>query len=325
MKLIKKISEPLTLKFEFDDILHQCPICQGTNLEYVAFISNKSFLSIEGFSYSRCWSCNCYFMNPQPKDESMSDFYNSANVEDTIEQSILEASANRYLNPNLRDYFFKNRIEPLLPYLKKVERILDIGCGVGVFVRYMHDLGYNVEGIDVSKCSVSFGHNKLNLGHLTRVSDWTTFKPRKKYDLVTAWTVIEHLKDPYKFVKYAKNLLHSEGFLLTEFPTVDSLLFELLKENFFWVMPPYHQFLISPVGMKVLLERCGFRIVEEYRMPKNWYFVNSVCRKLGLDYSSLINNPDFEILCKEIDSLFDGVALKLGKTSSMYIIAQLVY
>ena len=135
----------------------------------------------------------------------------------------------------------------------------------------------------------------------------------------------EHLKNPNEMLDLSYRALCQEGFLLLEFPTVDSFLFEVFKENFFWVMPPYHLFLFSIQGIQDLLARSGFEIIHEHRMPLNHYFVESVCRKIQLDSEEIVNNAkSAKKLFSEIDLAFDMLALKYNKSSSVQLICKKV-
>ena len=43
------------------------------------------------------------------------------------------------------------------PYLAdmKSKRVLDIGCGLGDWVMYLHDKGFDITGLDISQKTVS--------------------------------------------------------------------------------------------------------------------------------------------------------------------------
>lgn len=89
-------------------------------------------------------------------------------------------------------------------------------------------------------------------------------------------------------------------------------------------MPPYHLVLYSLEGGRYLLERCGFTILFTHHMPKNWYFSASVARKLGISLEAISESIELQSLLKEIDAIFDFIALKQKKSSSVQIIARKV-
>ena len=312
-------------QINFDTALHRCPACGSANLQHRFFQSTSGFMSVPNVWHDKCQNCNTVFVNPQPSKNELDRFYADQETEAQVENSVLSSSLSRYFDPEKREYFINNRVKPICKYLKPSSSLLDIGCGTGVFVRFMKDVGYTVRGIDLSRKSIEYGQEKLNLSSELSVNDWQSLPSVETYDAITAWTVIEHLPDPEAFLQKCNMALKHDGILLLEFPTVDSLLWRKLQSFFFWVMPPYHLVLFSRQGMQTLLSRTGFKLVETHPMPKNWYFTNSVARKLGINIDKLLEiSPEFRPICKEIDEIFDDIALEAGQTSSLQIICRKV-
>lgn len=305
----------------FDKLMDFCPVCEDCDLQHKSLRSKNGFMSLPDIPHSFCRGCGSYFVNPQITNSSLELFYKSQVTEDAIEKHILQSSIDRYFNEKARRYFIENRIHPIQKYVPPNSRLLDIGCGTGVFVRFMKDFGYQTQGIDISPRSVTFGRKKLGLNKELNIAHWSDF-PGRDYHLVSAWTLIEHLKEPNLFLKKAYVKLSTGGHLILEFPTVDSLLFQYLKSGFFWVMPYYHLFLFSRDGMKKMLKRNGFELVEEHNMPSNWYFVESVLKEQGLDAKEMAKIAGFPDMAKRIDQIFDDISFKMGQSSSVQFICR---
>jgi len=304
-------------------MLERCPVCLGDNLEQKYFISKAGFMSQSGHAHSLCHSCHSVLLDPQPTEDELDSFYKSQAVEEDVEKEIAYSSLNRILDPVKYDYFFQHRIKPLQQFIKQDTTVFDVGCGVGAFVKAMKDLGYSISGNDLSEVSLQLGRqnyglsdNDLKYGDMRSIA-------KDNYGCITLWTVIEHLLYPEEYLKYLHSCLKTDGILLLEFPTVDSLMFENFREDFFWVMPPYHIYLYSIQGMKQMLARAGFDVLFEYQMPRNWYFFDVLAKNCNMD-NKLISrikeeSPEF---AATLDSLLDDVALQLNKSSSIQIIAK---
>ncbi|MCG3770528.1 MAG: Ubiquinone biosynthesis O-methyltransferase [Nitrosomonadaceae bacterium] len=306
------------------DHLSSCPVCLAGDLQKNYIISKAGFLSLPSHPHSLCRSCGSVLLDPRPSAEQLKAFYQSQTLEAEIERDVAQNSADRILDPVKYAYFMEHRIKPLSQFLDPDKPIFDVGCGVGAFVKAMKDLHYTIAGSDLSLVSLQVGKELFGLSSdELLLGDMCDIAGRESYGCITLWTVIEHLLNPAEYLQFVYGRLDTGGILLVEFPTVDSLMFEYCKDDFFWVMPPYHIYLYSVRGMKIMLERAGFELLLEHRMPRNWNFFEVLARKSGCPAALLqrlrIEAPDFGY---SVDVLLDDIALSLGKSSSIQLIAR---
>ncbi|MBM9501955.1 class I SAM-dependent methyltransferase [Leptospira sp. 201903071] len=300
-----------------------CPGCLSSDIQFNYFVSSDGFLSVSGFNHSRCNKCHSVFLNPRPTKESLVSFYKSTEMEETVEAEIARNSAERILNEDKKSYFIQNRILPLQKFLKPNAKIFDIGCGVGAFVRAMKNEGYSAQGCDLSNVSLSVGKSLLGLVDSDIFYGDYDSIPEANYDLITLWTVVEHLLNPEETLSFIKSRLRS-GYLLLEFPTADSLMMELYGKDYFWVMPPYHINLFTLAGLKNLLSRVGFEILYVHGMPSNWNFFESIAKSTSMSdkLKEKIKSQCPEFIF-EIDRNMDKYAATLGKESVKYVICRI--
>jgi len=122
----------------------------------------------------------------------------------------------------IKSYFKRKR------YLKKLfsnieEKItlpqgnlLDIGCGVGIFLEIAKNRNFNSTGIDVSSFAVK--HCKEKGFHVIHSDIQDANFPDNYFDVVTMLDVIAHLKDPLGDVKEVNRILKKGGLLLIKTP-----------------------------------------------------------------------------------------------------------
>ncbi len=95
-------------------------------------------------------------------------------------------------------------------------KILDMGCGEGVFLEELISRGFrNVQGIDLNYCS-----NLVKRGDIL-----ATGFPEKEFDIILLLDVIEHLSfsDQEKALEEIKRILKDEGKLIISIPNLAHL------------------------------------------------------------------------------------------------------
>ncbi len=101
--------------------------------------------------------------------------------------------------------------------LKKNQKILDIGCGFGGFLRYAAEkYGIKGVGITVSKEQAKFAQNFCkNLPIEIRIDDYRNIK-NEKFDHIVSIGMFEHVgyKNYKKFMKKVSELLKDDGLFL---------------------------------------------------------------------------------------------------------------
>ncbi len=193
----------------------------GEDITNNKYYSHERFMSQKGLPHSLCNECNTVFLNPAPSEDELNAFYISHHTEEAVDE-IVKSGAMRVLEKGRREYFDEHRVKPLFKYIQSNAKVFDVGCGVGAFVYAMKQAGFNAMGCDLSAVSVSAGREvlKLDAGSLSQGDVYSI--PNEKYELVTLWTVIEHLLEPEKYLTYIKNNhLNGNGYVLVEFPTTD--------------------------------------------------------------------------------------------------------
>ena len=128
---------------------------------------------------------------------------------------------------------------------------LDIGCGGGLLSERLARLGANVTGIDLTKTSIEVAkdHAKksnLNINYLHTNMTSLIKKDSKKFKLIIASEVIEHVDDRTLFFSEVSKLLENKGILIltTINKTIQSLIFaKFLAENVLKILPKdIHEF-----------------------------------------------------------------------------------
>jgi len=168
-----------------------------------------------------------------------------------------------------------NEAERKISFIKKFSKrsstLLDVGAGLGNFAVCASYNGFKVEILDRSKWAVGYVKKNFNIeGYVSTL--YESKLPEAKFDIVTAWDVIEHLTNPLLGFKTLNMLLKRSGFLFLTTPNIDSIDSKILGKRWYGFKKiPEHVVYFSPSTIRLFAKRAGFEVLE----IKNWGFVRN--------------------------------------------------
>ena len=144
---------------------------------------------------------------------------------------------------------------------RKPLNILEVGCGTAVISKGFLENGIDYTGIEfdesIYEIAISKSRNVIYGDFLK-----TNFE-NKKFDIVFASQVVEHIEDPNIFFKKCNEALNKNGVLHIDVPNEHSMisyLRKIFKNNKYYgaIRPPYHMRAYSPTSIKNLFLRNNF-------------------------------------------------------------------
>ena len=217
----------------------------------------------------------------------------------TIDASKLTAEESAYIETQLQANLnkFRNQADILARHLPlSGARVLDIGCGGGLFLSLLKARGAQVVGIELSDSRAQYAKTKHGLAidkHPVESDHWQ--KGFTGYfDAVTLWDVIEHVNYPEQTLRSAANVLKPGGLLLIDTPCRDSfyhrfgeLTYKLTRgklPTFLNAMYSSHLFghkqIFSTHEMKRLFEAVGFEVLDLHKFHELSFPYEFYLRKL---------------------------------------------
>jgi SAM-dependent methyltransferase len=247
-----------------------CPICKGSAEN--SFVSVDGKLCVGGFNYSYCPYCDYYWINPQPDSNSLNKFYNYNHEKPLTEKDIIDA----YTDYELKGNNFKNcqYLDIFLSCIPEKSNVLDFGCGPGIFL-YHNKNKWNVYGVEISEIACNFSKTRdLKIfNNLEKV-------PEMKFDLITAFDVIEHMPHPEEFILELEKRLSNNGKIILRLPVTDGMLFDRHHpEKWKWVYSPYHVSMFSINAITKVASKCNFhyKIFPDKRMHASPELISIRC------------------------------------------------
>ncbi len=228
-------------------VSEKCPICKGE--EYS--IASTTIRGGVQCDVRHCKKCTVYYLPPGFADS---------------DKLIQEYSTNYTYKPSLGSLLGTD-YDPYLAYVsyidhlldKKTTSLLDIGAGPGHFISHVKDRVLNVEAVELHPGQADYcrkTHNITVHEDLISALDMT-----EKFDIVCAFSVLEHVPDPVDFLTKAMSFVKPGGVLFIEVPNSQDPLLSLYDvpnySNFYF--RPEHLYDFNKQSLAKLFETAGFR------------------------------------------------------------------
>ncbi len=177
--------------------LTACALCGTTRY--------KPLFEKDGREFARCVGCGLVYLRNRLTADAHKAFYAPGVARWTTHE---EYEAEKY------DHFVKlaGAVERIMPR----GRLLDVGCGIGLFIKIAGDRGWSVHGCDISPADIEYArkhwHLDVSLGDIRQASPLA-----ESFDVITMWDFLEHVHDPVACLQEAHRLMRPAGriFMLT--------------------------------------------------------------------------------------------------------------
>lgn len=257
----------------------KCVVCGGTKFQ-ILFPHKNGHVG-------KCESCELAQVVPMPTKADIAKLYHEDFDHFTPYLEQIEVH-RAYFRRVLRDVIPADDNRRL--------RLLDIGCALGVLLEEAKKVGFMVQGIDISKDAVKYCKKK----GLEVSQKW----PKKQFDIVTAFQIIEHERDPLVFMKRVHTLLNKGGLVVLATPDSGGMWRKIMGKRWVGFTHPEHVVLLNFNSMRVLLEKAGFKHIEIRRDSPRPFPLSFAFKRAG-DYF-----PSLKFLLLPLGKLFDHFQIK---------------
>jgi len=191
-----------------------CPLCAvpdnaivyPIDKEYAAEMSGLEEVRGVNLGVAACSVCHHQFISPTPQGEFLSRFY--AAYMSSAKTGFYSARYADSIPASFRDHY-----SPWLKQLRSFSgnsslRLLDVGSGLGMFLRLAKEFDFSVHGLEPNKEATEYLKKHYQISsHNTLLED---YHGDECFDVISMWDLLEHLANP----KLAIRKIHS---MLTPF------------------------------------------------------------------------------------------------------------
>lgn len=276
----------------------KCYLCGESSFKNI----KKGVRDNKNVNVIECINCSLVTLNDFSHIDDM--FYrdskmhsNSIKIHEWLEQTNVDDSR--------RFEFLKKKI--------KNKKILDFGCGNGGFLFKCKDYATEIIGVELEIKFRSFFEEE-NLKVFENLSE---IKTDEKFDLITAFHVFEHLKDPLLILNELKKYLAEDGEIIIEVPNSNDALLSVYESKKFseFTYWSQHLFLFNEQTLNELIKKselsCKWIIqIQRYSLANHLHWLS-----MGLPGGHIIWK---ELFSDELNNLYSE-ALALNKTCDTLI------
>lgn len=148
------------------------------------------------------------------------------------------------------------RVEMLRPF-KSSGTLLDIGAGIGTFVRLAREAGYQTSVIEADEGCCRALREQLGIDAYCSIKPHEVAIPHGQFDVITLWHSIEHLPQALECLKAAASWLKPGGILLVATPNIECLQFRLFGRWWHHLDAPRHVGFFPAQTLTSILSREG--------------------------------------------------------------------
>ena len=263
-------------------MINSCYICNSKNLSTVDTKIRRTNIDKDiKIKVMKCNNCTFQFLS------------NQAHVEDDFYEDSKMFNSERFINEPDNDYLKKfkawskstkadndRRFNYLVNSITN-KSLLDYGCGAGEFLKRAHNLTSRAIGVEVDRDLYSYLSSALKTEGLSFERDIQNLKDSQKFDIITCFHVLEHVKDPVSEIKKMKNYLSDTGEIIIEVPNVNDALLTFYNVKKFrdWYYWSCHLYYYNERTLRMIAEKAGMNVdyikqIQRFPLSNHLHWLN---------------------------------------------------
>ncbi len=162
--------------------------------------------------------------------------------------------------------FYKNILCP-----QAGTKLLDLGCGGGIYLKMLADTDAELWGIDISENAVSIARQRMKKPDQIICADADPLPfDSDEFDYVSAWGTVEHFISVSSILKEIKRVLKPGGKAVISVPNVYyyKYIWDTLRKGTGPVKHQEPEVLYSFREWKGIIEKAGLEVIRKFRHNK---------------------------------------------------------
>jgi 2-polyprenyl-3-methyl-5-hydroxy-6-metoxy-1,4-benzoquinol methylase len=235
--------------------LTACPACRAGGYDDLTFSPTATL--------RRCRACDLVFA---PAYGDPTDIYVDGYLrgETDFGLDIMHPLFQEYL-----DHVAHRRLA-LIEKTVRPGRFLDVGCGTGEVLAAARERGWDVKGAEPVEDSASFAVRERGLDVRAALLEESGL-PRRSYDVVSAFHVLEHMTDGLGFLRSISRWARPGGWVVIEVPNYGSIHRRGYGGGWPGLRPLEHVAHYTPATLAAIMHRAGLEPVRVHTPGFIWH------------------------------------------------------
>ena len=258
-----------------------CPLCLAKANQQSVVTSHVYGGNSKQYAFFKCTSCDVNYLYPQLTKYQENNFYTKEFEGFMASRSGDNAGWDgplKHIKAN--ETQFKRRWQYLQKYLPPSGSILEIGCSSGFMLFPLKSMGYECAGVEPSGVFANY----VNSQGITVLENNDMVK--NNFDIIMHFFVLEHVRDPIKFLQSNLDKLKSGGKLIIEIPNAADPIYTIYNipefEKFYWSIA--HHWYFTENSLEYVLKQLdgvSFSILRDQRYDLSNHMVWAMDGKPG--------------------------------------------
>ena len=223
-----------------------CDLCETDDSR--PLFMKKYLKTNEDLRIVECKKCGLIYMNPRPKQDSVEGIY-------------LDNYSLGYIAKEKKKKRRAKKIINKITKFKKGGRFLDIGCSAGFILEAAGNKGFQAYGVEICPDALRYAREKLGLRVIDGYLEGAHFQD-KFFDVITIYSVLEHVLHPTKFLQEVARILKDDGLIEIWTPNIGHRWAKRLKGNWPAIIPG-HLWYFTLDTIQKILNKAGLKIYKK--------------------------------------------------------------
>lgn len=245
------------------------PVWQAEDTEVVRCCvcdrAGEPVYQLTPFGLRRCPECSLVFVSPRLGAAALQRVYDDVGY---FEGGVYGSSSRYSAAMFLQRRWTAGRLRLAGQQLGRPARgakLLEIGCGYGLFLDAARGAGYEVSGVELSRTAAEHAQTALGLDVFSgQLADAPFTGP---FDVVCAWDTVEHVPDPVAFWRAVRSLIAADGVVLFSTPYFSSPPARLFGRRWWTLKPTEHIWHFTPQTHVSTAAKAGVEVVTTIVSP----------------------------------------------------------